>query len=180
MPTASFAFADRLDAVDEIRDLAGAEHVGMAGQDLLDQGRPRTRHAEDEDRHRGGAAETAPGVDELAGEDGDDEVEDGEPLGLVIRDLPADQRIPRLPLGERPAVVFEIVVGLAEREMQIGLRVLRQPGHVGRQRLHCRQMRVISDVALDIGESTVFDRASRCERQRGLERALRLRQRAQR
>ena len=50
--------AERLYSLTKIVNLAGAENLGMAGQDLFDQRRPRPRHADNEHRDGGRLALT--------------------------------------------------------------------------------------------------------------------------
>ena len=45
-----------LDNTADARQLAGSGHARIAGRDLLDEARARTRHADDKDRHLGRVA----------------------------------------------------------------------------------------------------------------------------
>ena len=90
-------------------DLAGAMDLGVAGEDLLDEGAAGARHAEDEDRQAGGIAHAG-----IALEEG------------LIEDM--------LHLGRSPGEILQCLVGrhlprhLAEGDDHLGRRFAVDPG----------------------------------------------------
>jgi len=73
--------------VGKIGELTGAKHIGVARQDLLDQGSARARHAEDEHRHRRGVALAFVDLRQLRRKDGAGALKPAENRPLVIGNL---------------------------------------------------------------------------------------------
>jgi hypothetical protein len=146
----------------------------MAGDDLLDQRRTRTRHAEHEDRHRRLIAAAGFRRDQLAREHRFNAVEQGERRCLVIRDCRALAGIAFDQVLERARIVLEIRVGFPEGEIEVDAVGLRQPFGLGRDRLHGGKMRVAKRKLHRIGEVDVDAGDVRIEADRLEKRLLRL------
>ena len=122
----------------------------MAGENLFDQGGAGTRHAENEDRHGRGIAVAALFRDQGRGEGFLDRLEPRGHRRFVVIDPSALQRVGPEPMRERPLVVGDVGISLAEREMGVHA-VVRRGRAVGRERLHCSKLRVAGSDPFDIG-----------------------------
>jgi len=102
----------------EIRALAGAEHVRMAGEDLFDQGGTRPGHADDENRQPGRMPATAIAADQPGGEHRPYPVQHAERRRLVVGDGLALERVAGEQVAKRRLVPADIGECLAESKME--------------------------------------------------------------
>ena len=106
--------AHREDDVVQGLQFARAVRQRMAGDDLLDQCRSRTRHADHEDRHLRRVAAAGFFRDQFAAERRFDAVEQGECGRLVVSDARALGGIAGEEMLERAIVILKVGIGLAE------------------------------------------------------------------
>src|SRR5579862_27226 len=103
----------------DVGQLHRAFHLGMAGQDLLDQRRARARHADDEDRIAGLASRAAPRREELRRERRARAAQViAQRLRLIFHGFAA-QRVGEAVLFEGFFVETFVLQRLAEREMEV-------------------------------------------------------------
>ena len=98
--------------------LAGAMDRGMAGQNLLHQGRARAREAEDEDRQLRRGALAAFLRDELSGDEMAHALESAPSRPLVIGDLAPAQPVRLQQIGEGLVMAAGPLIGMGEGEEQ--------------------------------------------------------------
>ncbi len=127
-----------LDEAAEVGKFARAIYQRVACQNLLDKGSAGTRHADDEDRDRGGISGARLRIDQTATEGGADPLERIVHAGFIISDLPALQLVPVRQVPEPLVISAKIVIDLGQREMQLDLRDGGEPVDLPRQPLHRR------------------------------------------
>ncbi len=137
-----------------VRQLEGALDAGMAGENLLDQGRARTGQTDDEDRRRIGNPRSGPireerGIEAVA-----------HTARLVLEFFDAERRDAPAP-GIADAVMLErlrISRLVFERppERKVQLRLVRVVAPIARiKRPHRRDFGIAEHVVLEIGETPV-------------------------
>src|SRR4029453_8197799 len=98
----------------------------MRSQDLLDQGRARSRHADDEDRIAGRMTLTLASGKELRSEAGPELLDVAERIGHVVANRLPFQRIARLIVTKSQFALTFVIKCLAERKVDAGSMNLRQ------------------------------------------------------
>jgi len=126
------------DQVLHSRQLSCAQHRRIAGQNLLDQGCPRTRHADDKDRQAGCIARSA--LHAFGRESGLKVREETRDNAFVISHLTAPERVCFFQMLERGLNPAQIVVSSRQREMQ--LRLLFVGKIFARESFHRREARI--------------------------------------
>ena len=146
----------------------------MARENLLDEGRAGTRHADHEDRLGRAMTATAHALHELGREGRSQCGEEARSRQLVINDVRALQRVAGREMAERFLMAVEVRASLIERETQVDLLRHRQCGDVARQHLHRLKLRIVGDEAVQAREAVIMLRLaglesdSRLEREPGL------------
>src|SRR5205807_5280340 len=107
------------DGPGQVHALVGTISLRMARYYLFDQGRARSRHAEDENRHGRGLAHSLLLPQQLRRERGFDSPEALADGGFVVADLAPLEAVARDEVLKRPSRLIDIGVGLGEREMQL-------------------------------------------------------------
>ena len=120
----------------------------MARENLLDEGRAGTRHADHEDRLGRAMTATALALHELGRERRFQSGEEARSRQLVINDVRALQRVAGREMAERFLMAVEVRASLIERETQVDLLRHRQCGDVARQHLHRLKLRIVGDEAV--------------------------------
>ena len=137
----------------------------MARQYLLDQRRSRARHPEDEDRVGGIAAHAPAFRKEFAGEDAPGPVDARLGVLGIIVDQRAAAAIALGIMGEGRVGIPGVVIGLAEREMEMKARLFGEVRSVERGG-HGRDVGGVEPHRLQIGEAPPDLAQSRLQRER--------------
>ncbi len=145
----------RLQGRPEGLGLAGGEHPGMAGQDLLHQGGARPRHADDEHGELGHLALPGLALHQLGRERRSRPAQRTEHRGLVVIDLQPLQGVSVQQALDRPRVVPDVGESLPQGEIEIDPLVGGQGGRLPPQGLHGGEAWIARLEAPDFGEVVV-------------------------
>ncbi len=157
-----------LDQLLQIRRLAGGVDLGMGGQDLLDQGAARARHADDQHGRGIRIPLALHAVQEGAVEGVGDLVQFAQDGGFVVMEGPALQGVGEPELLERAGMIAGVGEGLAEREAEFDLPLDRERPRLGKA-LHRGDMGIAGLESAGAGEVVIKAWLIRRELDRTLE-----------
>ena len=152
--------------------LARSEHVGVAGQNLLNQARSRARHTHHEDRQVGGMSFAGMRSESCRRVGRFDLAEQGEDLRFRIGHKPAIEPVAYFKLREGRRSLPQLVIGLEQCEMEFGLLPFVEAIFLAQQGFERRKARIVRPEGCRLRQRAVIGRLVRRKLHRSRKRLL--------